>query len=611
MRIVGIAATILFLLAGLIFIDGCAPPEREEPVAPEETTLQPPVAEPEELPAEAPEQPVQVEHPLKTRYGMPLILLGVTVLFLAAYAIYGRFLVNRYEIDDSRSTPSHSDYDGVDRVPAHRAILLGHHFSSIAGAGPIVGPVIAGLAFGWAPVLGWIILGSIFIGGVHDFSSLIASVRHKARSIAEVAKEYMSPLAWKLFLAFIWFSLVYVLSVFADLTAASFVENGGVATSSLLFICLAIGFGLSIYRFKISILPASLIFVPLVFFSVWLGQQMPIQADIINSVVSLDPKKTWSVLLIIYCFLASTLPVWFLLQPRDYLSSFLLYGSVLGGFAGILFGGMQINYPAFKAWNSPELGTLFPMLFITVACGACSGFHSLVASGTSSKQIDKESDAKFIGYGAMLVEGIVAVIALATVIMLAKDDPLTKKVPLVIYGEGMGRFLSVFGASHAFGLSFGLLALSTFVLTTLDTATRLGRYVFEEFFAFKGGSSRYLSTLGTLALPAVLVLITLKDHAGNPTPAWKVIWPVFGATNQLLAGLVLLVVAVWLKKTGKKTGFVLGPMFFMNVMTIWALVQLLLRYRLSAVGIIAAVLLVLAVVLIFEAYKTVKRVIFG
>jgi carbon starvation protein len=459
-------------------------------------------------------------------------------------------------------------------------------------------------------VLGWIILGSIFIGGVHDFSALIASVRHKARSIAEVAKEYMSPLAWKLFLAFIWFSLVYVLGVFADLTAASFVENGGVATSAILFIVLAIGFGTSIYRFRLGVLPASLIFVPLVFFSIWLGQQIPIQPEAIGGVVGWDPKKVWSVLLIIYCFLASTLPVWFLLQPRDYLSSFLLYGSVVGGFAGIVFGGLKINYPAFVAWNDSELGTLFPIVFITVACGACSGFHSLVASGTSSKQIDKESDAKFIGYGAMLVEGVVAVIALATVIMLTKNDPLTAKAPLVIYGEGMGKFLSVFGAPQAFGVSFGLLALSTFVLTTLDTATRLGRYVFEELFELKNVSGRYLSTLATLVLPAFLVLITLKDPAGKTIPAWKAIWPVFGATNQLLAGLVLLVVAVWLKKTGKKTGFVLGPMFFMNVMTVWALVSLLLRYKYSVVGVIAAVLLLLAIILIIEAYKTIKKTIF-
>lgn len=537
------------------------------------------------------------------------VLFTAAVLFLLAYRIYGRFLVRRYEIDDSHPTPSHRDYDGIDRVPAHKMVLFGHHFSSIAGAGPIVGPVLAALAFGWLPVLGWIILGSIFIGGVHDFSALIASVRHRARSIAEIAKEHISPLAWKLLLAFIWLSLVYVLGVFTDLTAESFVEDGGVATSSLLFIVLAIGFGVSVYRLKVGVLPASLIFVPMVFFSVWLGQQMPIQPDAVSNIAGWDPKKAWSMFLIIYCFFASTLPVWFLLQPRDYLSSFLLYGSVVGGFAGIVVGGMQIKYPAFKAWNSEELGSLFPMLFIMVACGACSGFHSLVASGTSSKQIDKESDAKFIGYGAMLIEGIVAVIALATVIILGKDDPLTAKVPLAIYSEGMGRFLSVFGAPHRFGVSFGLLALSTFILTTLDTATRLGRYVFEEFFDLTEVHWRYFSTLATLVLPCAFVLVELKDASGNVIPAWKAIWPVFGASNQLLAGLVALVVVVWLKKTGRKIGFILGPMIFMNVVTVCALAILLRRYGFSVVGIIAGVLLVLAMVLIVEGYKTIKRII--
>jgi carbon starvation protein len=535
------------------------------------------------------------------------ILLVGAATFLLAYIVYGRFLTKRYEIDDSHPTPSHSDYDGVDRVPAHKAVLLGHHFSSIAGAAPIVGPIVAALAFGWLPVLLWVLLGAIFIGGVHDFSALIASVRHKARSIAEIAKEYMSPLAWKLLLVFIWLALIYVLTVFADLTATTFVENGGVATSSLLFIALAIGFGTSVYRLKLGILRASLMFVPLVFFSIWLGQQIPIQPEAISRVAGWDPKKVWALLLITYCFLASTLPVWFLLQPRDYLSSFLLYGSIVGGFIGILLGGLQFSYPAFKGWNSPSLGLLFPMLFINVACGACSGFHSLVASGTSSKQINKESDVKLIGYGAMLIEGLVAIIALATVAMLAKDDSLTSKAPLAIYGEGMGRFLSVFGTPHKFGISFGLLALSTFILTTLDTATRLGRYTFEELFQLKGSSGRYLSTFATLVLPTIFVLITLQDAQGKPIPAWQAIWPVFGATNQLLAGLVLLVVAVWLKKTSRKTGFILGPMVFMNVMTLTALVLLLRQYKLSTVGIIAGILFLLGLVLVVEAFRTIRR----
>jgi carbon starvation protein len=537
------------------------------------------------------------------------VLFAATILFSAAYVIYGKFLVRRYELNDNRPTPSHTDYDGVDRVPAHKAVLLGHHFSSIAGAAPVVGPIIASIAFGWVPVLLWIVFGTIFIGAVIDFSALVASIRHNARSIAEIAKQYMSPMAYRLMLAFIWLTLVYVLSVFADLTAATFVEDGGVASSSILFIILAIFFGLFLNKLKMGVLRASLIFVPLVFVAVWAGHEVPISADKLGDIMGIEPHKTWSLLLIIYCFIASTTPVWILLQPRDYLSSFLLYSSVLSGFVGIIIGRFSINYPAFTAWSIPQTGTLFPILFVTVACGACSGFHSIVASGTSSKQLNKETDGRAIGYGGMLLEGVVAVIALTTVVMLPRGDALTKEAPLVIYGKGISNFLSAVGVPQELGFSFGLLALSAFILTTLDTATRLGRYIFEEFFNLKGGYSRYFSTLATLALPAVFVLINLKDANGNPIPAWKAIWPVFGASNQLLAGLVALVIVVWLKKSGKKLGFLIGPKLFMNIVTVWALVLLLLRYRFSAVGIIAGVLLVLAIILIFEAYRTIKRVI--
>lgn len=540
-----------------------------------------------------------------------LILLISIISLVSAYLIYGRFLSRRYDLDDNNATPSHTDYDGIDRVPAHKAVLMGHHFSSIAGAAPIVGPIIAGIAFGWAPVLLWVILGSVFIGGVHDFSALVASIRHKGRSIAEIARQYMSPVAYKLFLAFIWLALVYVLTVFTDLTATTFVQNGGVATSSIFFIALAVVFGLSINKFKIPLLWASLVFVPLVFVAVWAGQKVPISADMVPGVVSGDPKKTWCMALVFYCFLASTTPVWILLQPRDYLSSYLLYASVLGGFLGILLGGFDINYPAFISWSVPNTGTLFPILFISVACGACSGFHSIVASGTTSKQLDKETDAKIIGYGGMLLEGLVAVVALSTVAMVAKGDDLTNKPPLIIYGTGVSNFLLALGVPKELGFSFGLMALSAFILTTLDTATRLGRYIFEEFFSLKKAQSRYISTLATLALPAVFVLITIKDPAGNPIPAWKAIWPVFGASNQLLAGLVLLVIAVWFKKVGRKVGFIIGPMIFMNVMTLWGLVTLLIRSKLSPVGIIAAVLLLLALVLIVEAYRTVRKIIFA
>jgi len=535
------------------------------------------------------------------------LFVACAMVFLVAFFSYGRFLERRFEIDDCRLTPSHVEYDGVDRVPAHPAVLFGHHFSSIAGAGPIVGPIIAATAFGWAAPLAWVLLGAIFIGGVHDFAALVASVRNRARSIADVARDSMSPLAYRLLLVFMWLALVYVLTVFTDLTATTFVEDGGVATSAWLFVVLAICFGLSLYRFKVPIVWATLVFVPLVFLAVWAGESLPIAPEWIASRLGLSPVRAWSVVLIAYCFVASVTPVWILLQPRDYLSSYLLYASMLLALIGILFGGFEVRFPAFIAWNAAGIGPLFPIVFITVACGACSGFHSLVASGTSSKQLDKESHARTVGYGAMLVEGLVAVMALATVMMLGPGDALAGKPPLTVYGSGIGRFAAVVGIPEKLGVSFGLLALSTFILTTLDTATRLGRYIFEEFFQFRPGPARYGATLATLALPLVFALITLKDAQGQPIPAWKAIWPVFGATNQLLAGLTFVVLAVWLRRTSRKSGFLWAPLVFMTAATLYALVLLIQQYGLTLIGGIASVLFALAVLVIVEAARTCLR----
>lgn len=534
-----------------------------------------------------------------------LFFLALGAFFLA-YVFYGNFLSRRFNLNNDRPTPAHSEYDGVDRVPADKAVLLGHHFSSIAGAGPIVGPIVAASAFGWGPTLLWVVLGAIFIGGVHDFSAMIASIRHQGRSIASIARETMSPLAYKLMLVFIWLALIYVLVVFTDLTSATFITDGGVASSALIFILLAAGFGLTVYRLKVKVWRASLVFVPLIFLGVWIGQLIPFQAVQIPVLLGGDPANTLDIILLLYCFIASTTPVWILLQPRDYLSSYLLYASVLGAFVGILFGGLSINLPALTAWTDPQLGPLFPILFITVACGSCSGFHAVVASGTSSKQLDKEKDARLVGYGAMLIEGIVAVMALATVMLLAKGDPLLKQAPLAIYGRGMGRFLAVMGLPEKTGYAFGLLALSTFILTTLDTCTRLGRYIFEEFFNIQGTRSRFFSTFATLALPAVFVLVNLRDAQGLSIPAWKAIWPVFGASNQLLAALTLLVITLWIRKMGKKFLFTLLPMLFMVTMTLWSLLLLINQYRLSAIGLIAVLLLLLALLLIVEAFRSLR-----
>lgn len=536
---------------------------------------------------------------------MLIVFLTATAAFLLAYRIYGGYLNRKFDVTDKNETPSHTDYDGVDRIPTKKAVLLGHHFSSIAGAGPIVGPIIAGIAFGWLPALLWIILGSIFVGGVHDYSSLMASIRHKARSVAEIAKIYMSPLSYKLFLIFIWLALVYILIVFIDLTTAGFVSSPEVATSSTFFILLALAFGITINKLGFSLGKASFIFVPLVFAGVYLGHLLPFSQDIIPAFVGGDMAKTWNIILIIYCLVASVSPVWVLLQPRDYLSSFLLYGSLLGAFIGILFGDFNLSYPYFTDWSSIDKGTLFPILFITIACGACSGFHSIVSSGTTSKQLDKESDARPIGYGAMLIEGLVAVIALFTVAMLTTESSLLTAHPLEVYGNGIGNFVAILGLPFEIGKSFGILAVSTFLLTTLDTSTRLGRYIFEEFFNIKGKNTRYFSTVATLVLPIAFTFMTLYDIKGNPIPVWQAIWPVFGATNQLLAGLALLVVFVWLRKKGKNSIFVIIPMLFMLIMTLWALFQLILESGFTMVGIIAIVLLILAVILIIEAFRTI------
>ena len=536
---------------------------------------------------------------------LAIVFLVAIIFFFFAYRFYGRFLNRHFEIDDNRKTPSHTDYDGVDKVPTKTAVLLGHHFSSIAGAGPIVGPIIAAAAFGWVPAILWVVIGSIFIGGVHDFSSLVASIRHKAKSIAEIAREYMTPLSYKLFLIFIWLAMVYILIVFVDLTSTTFVSHGEVATSSSMFIFLAIVFGIALYKLKIPLVWSSLIFVPLVFVGVWMGQLFPLDTGLLPAVFQENPGRLWNVVLIIYAFVAAISPVWVLLQPRDYLSSFLLYASLLGAFIGIIFGGFNFQYPAFTTWSDIDRGTLFPILFITIACGACSGFHSIVASGTTSKQLNCETDARKIGYGAMLIEGLVAVISLFTVAMLVRNDDLVNQAPLVVFGNGMGNFFSILGIPFEVGMSFGILAVSTFLLTTLDTSTRLARYILEELFNITNPSTRYLSTLVTLILPVVFTFVTLYDTQGNPIPAWRAVWPVFGSTNQLLAGLALLVVYVWQKRKGKKTTFIVIPMVFMLSMTLWALVQLIYQSGFTSIGIISAILLVLAIILVVEATKIV------
>jgi carbon starvation protein len=561
---------------------------------------------------------------------LAVMLTTAIVLFVIAYRVYGSWIAGKLNLNDEHAVPSEFMFDGTDYVPAKTPVLFGHHFSSIAGAGPIVGPILAGLFFGWLPAVLWIVLGSIFVGGVHDFGSMVASIRHKARSVAELARDYMTPLSFRLFLAFIWLAMVYVIVVFMDLTAVSFIDvrdvsgvetaqGTGVAVASGIFILLAILLGLVNNRTKLPIWVSTLIFVPALLIAIGFSTQVHSDGGYIPAFFA-DPKHMWIMLLLAYCLVASVTPVWVLLQPRDYLSSFLLYITVIGGGLGILVGtlagGLNVTWPAMVDPTNAvftevaHLGPLFPILFITVACGACSGFHSIVSSGTTAKQIKCESDTRRIGYGGMLVEGIVAIIALGTVMGLTFSVDALRSDPVGLFSTGVGRFFNTLGIPLQYGTMLGLLALSTFLLTTLDTCTRLARYVLQEFFGWSNaeGRVRWTATILTLILPAIMAFLTYTTPSGQVIPVWRAIWPVFGATNQLLAGLALLAVTVWLKRTGRPWQFAGVPMVFMVGMTLTATVLLVFSGATAMpVRTVAVFLLVLGLMMVVEAFRSLAK----
>jgi carbon starvation protein len=478
--------------------------------------------------------------------------------------------------------------DGVDYVPADSKYLAGQHFSAIAAAGPIVGPIVAGTLFGWVPALIWVLVGSIFIGGVHDMGALVASIRHKARSITEVVRENVSQRAFILFMVFIWITLVYIIVAFTDITARSFVgvitledgtklPGGALATSSIIYIILPIIMGLLLKFTRMNLWLATAIFLPLVGVAVWIGPYIPLSLDTILSMTPNDASKIWAALILVYCLVCAVLPMWMLLQPRGHLGGFFLYASLAAAAIGISFGGYTVKYPAFVK-NFDDMGAfffpMFPILIITVACGACSGFHSLVGSGTTCKQLRKESDAKPVAYGMMLLEGLVAVISLACLMILLPSDPLAKRAPNFIYASGIGNFLGLIGITPALGISFGLMAFTTFVYDTLDICTRLGRYIIEELTGLKGMIGKTLGSLLTSVVPLIFVLTTVADAKGNPIPAWRVFWNTFGASNQLLAALALIGVTVWLLNSRRDSKVWLVSFFpavWMFCMSNWAL----------------------------------------
>ena len=547
------------------------------------------------------------------------VVVMVTMLVLAGgYFIYGRFLARQAPADDNRLTPAREINDGLDYVPARAPLLLGQHFSAIAAAGPIVGPVLAAIWFGWLPAVLWIVLGSIFIGGVHDYLSLAASVRHRAASIGAIVKQHLSPVSYVLFLIFVWLALLYVVTAFADLTAQTFVTKlqgeaygPAVAGSSVIYLLLALAMGVVLYRFKLPLWLATVIFLPLVFLAVWAGPHLP--AGILSALRSMTARQ-WDAALLAYCFVASIIPMWLLLQPRGYLGGWLLYLTIAVGLLGALGGGFAIRYPALNldGFASAANGKLlFPILFITIACGACSGFHAIVCSGTTSKQLYKESDARPIGYGGMMLEALVALLAVATVMMLPRGSEELQYEPNIIYARGLASYMQLVKVGFATAFPFALLAFSTFVYDTLDVATRLARYIFQELTGMRGRLGGVLATLASLALPLVFLMSTKEK-------AYMVAWPIFGTSNQMLASLTLLALAVWLAREGRRVWFVILPMAFMMVMTLTSLVlQVLpfvralpgglrgqgLKSDLIVSGVCGLVLLVLSLWLLLESAR--------
>lgn len=490
-----------------------------------------------------------------------VLILGSIVLFVIAYFTYGAWLGKQWGVDEKIPTPAHTMNDGVDYVPSKPQVLLGHHFASIAGAGPITGPIQAAI-FGWVPVALWIIIGGIFFGGVHDYGSLVASIKHKGKSIGVIIDENMGVSGKRLFSIFAWLTLVLVVAAFSNIVATTFAKTPEAATASVLMIALAIVFGYFVYRKGVPLGIATIFGVIGVVLCIYLGILFPLKLSV----------NVWIALIAVYILIASVAPVWILLQPRDYLNSFLLYAMIIGAAAGIIVFHPTIQmeaYTGFFVETKAGMQWLFPILFITVACGAISGFHSLVGSGTSSKQISNEKEARLIGYGGMLIECVLAIIAIVTAAYLTKDgfaNLLGHGGPINVFADGIGEFMTHLGIPKAVGKSFVSLAVSAFALTSLDTATRLARFIFQEFFEGPEGQKQNILTDKYVATGITVVAGSVLSVGG-----YTVIWPIFGSANQLLAALALLALSVWIKNKGKNYKMFVVPMIFMFAATLTAL----------------------------------------
>ena len=509
--------------------------------------------------------------------GILMMVIAIVVLG-GAYLLYGRYLQNKWGIDPNAKTPAYELQDGVDYVPADTIVVFGHQFASIAGAGPINGPIQAAV-FGWLPVLLWLLVGGVFFGAVQDFASMYASVKNKGRTIGYIIEEYIGKLGKKLFLLFCWLFCILVVAAFADVVAGTFngftvpevagqaVEkisaNGAVAMTSILFIFEAVALGMILKYAKLNKWVNTVIAIAMLVAAVVIGLNFPVYLT----------RETWHLFIFAYIFIASVVPVWALLQPRDYLNSYLLIFMIVGAVVGIFVSNPSCNLQAFTSFNV-DGQYMFPILFVTIACGAVSGFHSLVSSGTASKQIKNEKNMLPVSFGAMLMESMLGVIALIAVASFAKGEAAAQGLTTQpqIFAGAIANFLSAVGLPHNLVFTLINLAVSAFALTSLDSVARIGRLSFQEFFLDEGVTddnmtpfqkvvtNKYFATVITLVLAFLLAKVGYAE-----------IWPLFGSANQLLSVLALVACAVFLKKTKRQGWMLWVPMFFMMAVTFTAL----------------------------------------
>ena len=552
--------------------------------------------------------------------GILMMVIAIVVLG-GAYLLYGRYLQNKWGIDPNAKTPAYELQDGVDYVPADTNVVFGHQFASIAGAGPINGPIQAAV-FGWLPVLLWLLVGGVFFGAVQDFASMYASVKNKGRTIGYIIEEYIGKLGKKLFLLFCWLFCILVVAAFADVVAGTFngftvpevagqaVEkisaNGAVAMTSILFIFEAVALGMILKYAKLNKWVNTVIAIAMLVAAVVIGLNFPVYLT----------RETWHLFIFAYIFIASVVPVWALLQPRDYLNSYLLIFMIVGAVVGIFVSNPSCNLQAFTSFNV-DGQYMCPILFVTIACGAVSGFHSLVSSGTASKQIKNEKNMLPVSFGAMLMESMLGVIALIAVASFAKGEAAAQGLTTQpqIFAGAIANFLSAVGLPHNLVFTLINLAVSAFALTSLDSVARIGRLSFQEFFLDEGVTddnmtpfqkvvtNKYFATVITLVLAFLLAKVGYAE-----------IWPLFGSANQLLSVLALVACAVFLKKTKRQGWMLWVPMFFMMAVTFTALGMTI--YKLSgafaATGlslgntlqlIFAVLLLILGVIVAVQGVK--------